>query len=69
MVRLDRGETYCRRPEPEPPAEPYCTRSLAAVDCWSAPEAMRDLPPQVADGPRHLTAAQERDRTRSWPDL
>ncbi|MDE2005173.1 MAG: hypothetical protein KGI51_01300 [Rhodospirillales bacterium] len=35
---------------PSPPA-PYCTRSLADVDCWRDPAALpAPLPPQVADG-------------------
>ena len=66
-VRLDQGKTYCRPTEPPPDAPPYCTRSLGVVDCWVAPSAMSDLPPEVADGPRALTPAQDADRTRSWP--
>ena len=67
--QLDRGESYCRRPEAEPPPQPYCTRSLGTVDCWARPYAMRDLPPQVADGPRVLTPAQEHDRLSGWLNL
>ncbi len=68
IVRLDRGQTYCR--EPEPPVQPQvvCTRSRGSVDCW------RELPPYatpahrgVADGPATLTAEQEAHRTRRWP--
>ncbi len=69
IVNWDRGQPYCKRPEPEPATPPYCTRSLGVVDCWSAPWAMRNLPPQVADGPRALTPAQERDRTAGWLNL
>lgn len=69
MVNWDRGQPYCKRPEPEPPMQPYCTRSLGTVDCWSEPYAMRDLPPQVADGPRVLTPAQEHNRTAGWLNL
>lgn len=68
-VRLDRGESYCKPPEAEPPPQPYCTRSLGTVDCWARPYAMRDLGPQVADGPRTLTPVQERDRTSGWLNL
>jgi hypothetical protein len=64
VVRLDRGQAYCRPEEAAPPPPAYCTRSLGRVDCWTAP-----LPGQrgVADGPAALTAAQEADRTRRWP--
>jgi hypothetical protein len=67
IVRLDQNQTYCRATEPPPEVPPYCTRSLGVVDCWVAPSAMSDLPPEVADGPRALTPAQDADRTRSWP--
>ena len=69
MVNWDRGQPYCKRPEPEPAMQPYCTRSLGVVDCWSEPYAMRDLPPPVADGPRALTPAQEHNRTAGWLNL
>lgn len=36
VVRLERREPY--RAQPTPPAPvPFCTRSLGAVDCWTAP--------------------------------
>jgi len=38
------------------------------VDCWQNPAAVPDLAPQVADGQSALTQAQEKDRTRSWPN-
>jgi len=66
-VRLDQGKTYCRPTEPQPDAPPYCTRSLGVVDCWKDPASLPDLPPEVADGPRALTPAQEANRTRTWP--
>ena len=69
VVRLDRGESYCRPIEPPLPPIPYCTRSLGVVDCWADPEAMPYIPPEVADGPRTLTPAQERNRIARWPDL
>jgi hypothetical protein len=67
MVRLDRGETYCRpvEPPPEPPA--FCTRSLAAVNCWQDPATVPGHPQGLADGPAGLTAEQEADRVRRWP--
>ena len=69
VVRLDRGETYCRPIEPPTPPIPYCTRSLGVVDCWIDPQAMPFIPPEVADGPRMLTPIQNQDRTASWPHL
>jgi hypothetical protein len=66
-VRLDQNKTYCRPTDPPPEVPPYCTRSLATVDCWNDPSAMSDLPPEVADGPRALTPAQDADRTHTWP--
>jgi hypothetical protein len=63
-VRLEQGKTYCRQVEPPPEAQPYCTRSLGVVDCWTSPVGQ---PPQVADGPNTLTPAQEANRTRGWP--
>ncbi|WP_171610914.1 hypothetical protein [Roseicella sp. DB1501] len=69
MVRLDRGQSYCR-PEEAPPAPPaYCTRSLGSVDCWRQPPLALPLPRGLADGRATLTAAQEADRTRRWPGL
>ena len=69
VVRLDRNETYCRPIEPPPVPPPYCTRSLGTVDCWSDPSRLADRPPDVADGPRVLTPAQEADRTALWPPI
>ncbi len=71
VVRLDRGESYCRPEEPPPSRLPVCTRSLGAVDCWrvAPPHAW---PPHrgVADGPGSLSEGQEANRTRRrWPDL
>jgi len=66
VVRLDRGQDYCRPQEAAPAPPAYCTRSLGRVDCWAAP-----LPGRrgVADGPATLTAAQEANRVRRWPGL
>ena len=69
IVRLDRGQTYCREKEAPPAPPPYCTRGLGGVDCWADPAAVPNLPQELADGPRTLTAAQERQRTARWPDL
>jgi hypothetical protein len=70
IVRLDRNQTYCRPVEPPPEPPPYCTRSLGTVDCWKNPADLPwPAPPELADGPRTLTPAQEADRTRRWPPL
>ena len=69
VVRLDRGQSYCRPEEPPPPPQPYCTRSLGAVDCWRAPPLALPMPRGVADGRTALTEAQEAHRTRRWPNL
>jgi hypothetical protein len=69
IVRLDQGKSYCRPIEPLPEPPPYCTRSLGVADCWSDPAGLPDRPPQIADGPKTLTPAQEADRTRRWPNL
>lgn len=66
VVRLDQGKSYCRPLEELPMPQPYCTRSLAVVDCWLNPEELPGPPPNVADGPRTLTPEQEANRTRSW---
>jgi hypothetical protein len=39
------------------------------VDCWQDPMTVRNHQPEVADGPRTLTPAQEADRTQRWPGL
>lgn len=67
VVRLDRGESYCRPVDPPVPPTPYCTRSLAGVDCWASPERMPNIPMQVAQGPHQLTPEQDRKRLARWP--
>jgi hypothetical protein len=66
VVHWDQGKGYCRASEPLPDALPYCTRSLGVVDCWRDPAAEPNLGPDVAEGARALTPAQEKDRTRGW---
>lgn len=68
MVRLDRGESYCKPVDPPVPPIPYCTRSLAGVDCWAHPELMPGIPAQVAQGPHELTREQDRIRLARWPE-
>jgi hypothetical protein len=67
IVWLDKGLSYCKPIESEPPPLPYCTRTLGWVDCWTDPQVFIDPPRQVADGPYQLTPAQEKNRTRGWP--
>jgi hypothetical protein len=66
IVRLDRGQSYCRPVEPPPAPPPYCTRSLGRVDCWRQPPLAIPLQDGVADGPATLTPLQEAHRTRRW---
>ena len=65
IVRLDKGLSYCA-PIEGPPPIPYCTRSLARVDCWASPSLLPRPPPGVADTPVS-TGAQERYRAARWP--
>lgn len=40
LARYDRGQTYCAPAEAPAATQPFCTRSLGSVDCWTrAPEA------------------------------
>lgn len=66
-VRMGQGRSYCRGTPPPPAPQPYCTRTLGYIQCWSNPEVLPGPPHQVADGPRVLTQAQEANRTRRWP--
>ena len=66
VVRLGKGQSYCREREPSPETPPFCTRSLGRVDCWKDPDSLPGKPVGVADGPVELTPAQERDRTKGW---
>lgn len=69
VVRLDRRQSYCAPVEEPPAAQPYCTRSLGSVDCWTVPPHARPPYRGVADGPNTLNAAQEADRTAWGPGL
>ena len=64
VVRLDRGQSYCKPEEAPPAPPPFCTRSLGRIDCWAEPIPGRR---GVADGPATLTVAQDAHRTRRWP--
>ena len=66
IVHLDRQQDYCAPHEHVPLAEPFCTRTLADVQCWSNPESFVTLPRQIVDTPS-LTAEQRRQITSRWP--
>ncbi len=68
LVRLDEGKTYCKPVDPPVPPIPYCTRSLAGVDCWAHPEQIPGIPAQVAQGPHTLTPEQDEARLARWPE-
>ena len=65
IVRLDKGLTYCA-PKDQPPQEAYCTRTLAAVDCWPSPAFLPVYRQGVGDTPAS-TQEQERYRAARWP--
>ena len=67
VVRLDRGESYCRPVAPPIPPVPYCTRSIGGIDCWAHPEQVVNLGPQVVQQERMLTPEQNRARLARWP--
>ena len=66
VVRLDQGRTYCTPRNQPPPPEPFCTRSLGVVDCWTNPELLPGPQRPVGDAPPP-TEAQDRYRRASWP--
>jgi len=60
IAYLDAGARYCR-PDPLPVAQPYCTRSRGAVDCWTGPVPGDPPPASVAQArPDHAPEA--------WPE-
>jgi len=67
IVRLDRGDSYCKPVAPPVPPQPYCTRALGGIDCWTQPQLLADHPAQVADGPSSLTPEQNQARLARWP--
>lgn len=66
VVHLDRRQDYCAPRERLPGPEPYCSRTLADVQCWSDPQDFVSVPRQIVDTP-HLTTEQERQVTARWP--
>lgn len=51
-VRLEQGLPWCAPDPPAPQETAYCTRSLGAVDCWTAPPAGSRR--QAADPPARI---------------
>jgi hypothetical protein len=66
VVRLDRQQDYCAPREHAPLADPYCSRTLGDVQCWSNPETFVIPPRQIADTPA-LTNDQRKQITSRWP--
>lgn len=52
IVRLDKGESYCKPKRAPPPAEPFCTRTLGMAQCFSDPASLPDHPMALGDTPR-----------------
>jgi hypothetical protein len=51
LVHVERREAWCAPPAAPPAPQAFCTRSLGAVDCWTAPPSGAARP--VADPPLH----------------
>ena len=66
VVRLDTGKTYCAPRIDTPPPQPFCTRSLARVDCWADPYLVPRGQRDVTDTPPP-TEDQLRYRSARWP--
>lgn len=66
IVRLDKGQTYCEARNPQPPPQPFCTRTLGTVNCWSDPGLLPPDQHEVADVPP-TTEDQLRYRAARWP--
>ncbi len=66
VVRLDRKQPYCAAREELPPPPPFCSRTLANVQCWADPEHFPSQPRQIADTPG-LTVEQTEQVKARWP--
>ena len=66
IVRLDRGQPYCAARDAAPRPQPFCTRSLARVDCWEDPALLPQQQREVGDTPPP-TEEQLRYRSARWP--
>ena len=66
VVRLDRRQPYCAPRERLPEAPPFCTRTLAGVQCWTDPEHFASAAHTIVDTPA-LSAEQVQQVTARWP--
>ena len=66
VVRLDRKQPYCAPREQVPGPEPFCTRTLGTVQCWTDPEHFASVPRTIVDTPG-LTAEQVSQIKARWP--
>jgi len=67
IVRLDKGQSYCRKKDAPPPPPRFCTRTLGTPECFADPALLPDHPAPLADGPSLLSPAQEKNRISDWP--
>ncbi|MCS6932775.1 MAG: hypothetical protein NZM27_11260 [Acetobacteraceae bacterium] len=51
VAHVETEGVYCRRRAEAQPPPPLCTRSLGAVDCWTALPATSEPRRGLADGP------------------
>jgi hypothetical protein len=65
IVRLDRGDSYCKPTEKPPEPPPFCARTLGVADCYAWPEFLPDHPAPVADAPA-LTKEQLKNVNQRW---
>lgn len=63
VVNIELQKPWCRPPEPAPPPAPYCTHTLADVECHNAPAT--ESRPGIVDAPAP-SPAQIADRTKPW---
>jgi hypothetical protein len=68
IIRLARGQSYCRPVEAAAAPPLYCTRSLGVADCWDKPNPFGYYQRPMADGAWAPTELQEQNRTARWPE-
>ena len=66
IVRLDRRQPYCAPREQLPGPPPFCTRTLARVQCWEDPEHFASPAHSIVDAPA-LTPEQVKQVAARWP--